>query len=180
MKILVMLHTFGGNGRIVCLYMAVTIALASVAVPGLAMSAYYLTDPEYVDEGGKQFWQIRVTCTDLNTKRFLVRSQDTDPWCAKHLLNFCSSDKAQAAINLCSQDYNIALDLSDAKQQKLEQDPVAEVNRQASDKFSLLQQQALIQSLQVELGQRKLDLRRREIELQKREIDMHKRIDTRL
>lgn len=172
-----MLHMFGRHGRIACLYLSATIALVSVAMPALGMSAHSVTNKEYVDEGGKKFWQIRVTCTDLNTKRFLVRSQDAAPWCAKDLPNFCSSEKIQAAINLCSQDYNMALDSRDAKLQTLEQNLVVEVSQRASRKFRLLQQKALIQSLQDELGQRKLDLRRREIELQKREIDMQNRID---
>lgn len=167
---------FGKNSGIGFLYLTVTLALAIVTVPAMAMTAYSITYKEYIEEDGKQFWQIRVTCTDLNTKRFLVRSQDSDPWCSKHLPSFCANEKVQAALNVCSYEYKLALQSTDGNQEKPETNFVAEVDQEDDNKSMLLQQQALIQDQRIELAQRKLDLRRRDIDLQKREIDVRDRI----
>ena len=168
---------FGKNSGIHCLYFAVAIALASITVPAIAMTAYSITYQEYIEEGGKQFWQIRVTCTDLETKRFIVRSQNKAPWCAKQLPNFCANDKVQTAVNICSPGYELAMESIDVKKEKSQQNLVAQLNQQRTNKSELLEEQATIQSQRVELAQRKLDLRRREIDLQKRELDMNNRME---
>ena len=167
---------FGKNSGIDFLYLTIAITLTVVAVPAMAMTAYSISYKEYIEEAGKQFWQIRVTCTDLNTKRFLVRSQDGDPWCAKHLPSFCASEKVQAALNICSYEYKLALQATDGTQEKPEPNFVPQVDQEDDNKSILSQQLALIQDQRIELAQRKLDLRRRDIDLQKREINVRDRI----
>ncbi|MFT4630436.1 MAG: hypothetical protein ACI9WC_001694 [Arenicella sp.] len=167
---------FRKNNGISFLYLMATITLAIVTVPAMAMTAYSITYKEHIEEAGKQFWQIRVTCTDLNTRRFIVRSRDKDPWCAKDMPSFCANDKVQAALNICSYEYKIALQSIEGNQENPEQNIEAQVDQEDDNKSVLLEQQALIQDQRIQLAQRKLDLRRRGIDLQKREIELRDRI----
>lgn len=167
----------GKSSALVCLWLSLAITLAFATVPAIAMTAYSVTYKELVEEGGKEFWQIRVTCTDLKTKRFLVQAQDQDQWCAKQLPDFCANHKIQAALNICSSDYELAVSLIDTKQGKPTKTPVSKSDQLPNNRSLLLQEQTLIQSERVELAKRKLDLQRREIDLEKRELEMFNRLE---
>lgn len=168
---------FGKNRVKNCIVLLFAAAFASLAISALAMTAYSITNKEIVEEGGKKFWQVRVTCTDLSTKRFIVQSLDEGMWCAKKLPDFCGASKIEAAVNVCGSDYRLSLGSRAAQEKENNENLAAQLDQKLSNKSLLLKEQSLIQSQRVELAQRKLDLRRRELDLQKLELDMLDKID---
>ncbi|MBX2837786.1 MAG: hypothetical protein KTR35_13085 [Gammaproteobacteria bacterium] len=136
-----------------------------------ALTAYSLRNKELIENGDQSYWQVRVTCSDLTTRRFITQQDEEGPWCARDVPEMCAIEKIDVAISVCSSEYRDALEIQRASNQ--ERDKLAADKDKA--RTELLEEKVLLQQQQVELVQRKLELRRREVDLQSRELNLLER-----
>lgn len=162
-----------GN-KLGALHFLLGIGVFLVSASTQALTAHSLTHKEIVREGGKEFWQIRVTCTDMSTKRFIIRTDEAGPWCSKDVSQLCGEDRIAAAVQVCSSEYRDAI-ASQGGPDQISEPPSAQQLAKQQQRAALLEEQINVERQRVELEQRKLDLRRREISLENRELELQQR-----
>ncbi|MEM7359530.1 MAG: hypothetical protein AAF431_10565 [Pseudomonadota bacterium] len=144
-----------------------------VTTGALALTAHSLTFKKYIEEDGRQFWQIGVTCTDYSARRMIVRPGDDGPWCAKEVPDMCGEDRILAAIKVCSVEYADAL----AKKQDTDQLAAARAEAEKLERRSaLVREQLELNQQLLEIEQKKLVLRTRDVELQRKELALRERL----
>jgi len=131
------------------------------------LQPYSLRSKEYIQAEGGSYWQIRVTCSDLNTRRFINRYEEDGPWCAQQVPELCAAEVIDAATNVCSSSFREALALENAKQV----DSSRDTPEQSRIRSELMIEKVALQEQRLKLAERKLELRRREMNLQKRELE---------
>lgn len=149
------------------------LALMCTSFTAIALTAYSVRDQELLQEGDRTFWQVRVTCTDIDTKRFIERPNADSPWCSREIATMCAADRVELAIEVCSTGYRIALE----EQQELEIAKEKRLQEQLQQRRSALRKrQSAVQRQREQLAQRKVNLRRKEIDLQQRELELANRL----
>lgn len=147
---------------------AVGLLICSLSFSTHALEAYSLRTKELIQEDGQSYWEIRVTCSDLNTRRFIVQLQEDGPWCAKQVPEFCFAETIDAAVGVCASSFRDELKSSTAN--------LVNSNKEAAEssrlRSQLLEEKVSVQRARATLAERKLELRRKEMDLQKRELEI--------
>ena len=125
------------------------------------LQPYSLRSIWYIEDAPRPYWEIRVTCDDQATYRYMIRYNKQDPWCAKQAADLCSEEKVELAFELCADTYADRIAESERQQELLAQ--------REQQRSALLQQEAELQRLRQALANRKAELQRRDQALRERE-----------
>lgn len=132
---------------------------------------YSLRAAWFIEDDGDPYWEIRVTCSDHETFRYMVRADESNPWCAKQAPELCSDRKLELAFELCKESYSNLI--AERQQQKSLQ--AEEVVQQNELRTQLMQQAEKLQQQRENLNRQKAELQRRERSLTARERDLFER-----
>jgi hypothetical protein len=145
--------------------------LTALTASAIDMLPYSLRQTWYIEDEARPYWEIRVTCSDHKTFRYMVRYDESAPWCAKKAPNMCFDDKLDVAFEICKDSYSTIVAES-KKSQSLKTEEIAQQDRLRSQ---LLAQEARLQERRENLNKRKAELQRKERELKARELDLLER-----
>ncbi|MEM7360920.1 MAG: hypothetical protein AAF431_17650 [Pseudomonadota bacterium] len=129
---------------------------------------YSLRQVWYIEDEERPYWEVRVTCNDLKTFRYMIRYEESAPWCAKQAPDLCAKEKVQLAFDICDDSFSERI-AEAQRQQTLEAEELARRDRL---KAELLQQAAVLQERRRQLDSRKAELQRREQALSARESEL--------
>lgn len=147
------------------------LVLITLTASAIDMLPYSLRQTWYIDNEEPPYWEIRVTCSDQQTYRYMVRYDESKPWCAKQASDLCYEDKLDLAFEICKESYTTII-AENNEQQLLESEEVAQQDRLRKQ---LLEQEARLQTQRADLNKRKIELERRERELRAREVELNER-----
>lgn len=144
-----------------CVLFSVT-AWAQNLVPYSLRSVWYIEDEE------RPYWEVRVTCNDLKTFRYMIRYEESAPWCAKLAPDLCAKEKVELAFEICDESFSARI----AETRRKQAQEAEELARRDSLREELLQQAAELQERRRQLNNRKAELQRRELALLAREREL--------
>lgn len=145
--------------------------LTALTASAIDLLPYSLRQTWYIEDEGRPYWEIRVTCSDQKTYRYMIRDNESKPWCAKQDSELCYEDKLDLAFAVCKDSY--AATVAASKQQTTQNsEDVAQQNRVREE---LLAREAQLDLRRENLQKRKLELQRKEQDLRSREIDLAER-----
>jgi len=142
--------------------------LISVSAWAQDLEPYSLRSVWYIEDTERPYWEVRVTCNDHETFRYMVRYDKSAPWCAKQVPDLCDKEKVVVAFEMCAESY-IDIIAEAQRQQALEAEELARRDRL---KTELLQEETVLQERRRLLNNRKADLQRREQALREREREL--------
>jgi len=172
---------FHGNILKLAVFNPATVIATCLALIGVYLSTsfvsaanlqpYSLRSIWFIEDADPPYWEIRVTCDDQRTYRYMVRYEQRGPWCAKQAPELCAEDKVELAFELCKSSY---ADIIAENQRKsaLEAEELAARDRQREE---LLRREAVLQERRQLLDGRKAELQRREQALRNREQSLAER-----
>ena len=153
----------------VCLMTFIGISLTAHAMTPSLMRAKELKQGPNGD-----FWEVRITCSDLETRRFIMQTEEKGEWCARDVPGLCDEEKIGAAMLVCAPEYRTALE----EAQRNGTSPVAatpESDANAEQRARLLQERVALQQQRLDLAEKKLEISRREMDLREREVNLLER-----
>lgn len=162
MKLVNLRTAISRNGLLI--FAALGLSLVPIHSSALNLEPYSLRVPWYIEGDGQPYWEVRVTCSDKQTRRFIVQYDQFGPWCLKQARNNCHAEKIDAAFEVCSGRFDDIL----AEQEKANAAAEGELAENDLLRERLRRQQASLQQQRRNLNSRKLQLERREQELQQR------------
>ena len=134
-----------------------TLLVLSSAFSAYAMEPYSLRSKMYIEDEGDPFWEIRVTCSDNKTRRFIVQYEERGPWCSKQIPDECSTEPIELALVVCATGFGKALEeAQERKRREAEQAAALELA-----KSTLLEEKQSLQQLKTQLIEKKEELERR-------------------
>lgn len=129
------------------------------------LNPYSLRSTWYIEDEEQPFWEVRVTCNDHQTFRYMRRYDESAPWCASEVPDLCSDRKLDVAFDMCDESYAGRL----AEYQEREARKARELAQRERLETELMQQANVLQQRRRELDNRKAELERKEQELRARE-----------
>ena len=147
------------------------ITIATLGASAIDLEPYSLRVAWYIEDDGDPYWEVRVTCTDKRTYRYIVQRVEHGPWCAKQAPDVCHTNKVELAFKVCSKSFSPTATAKQEDTAPIEDDS-AEKNRLREQ---LLAQKVALQQLRANLNRRKLEIQRKEQELNEREVSILER-----
>ena len=152
------------GGAAVAVLMGV-FSLASAMTPSLMRAK------ERIESPSGSYWEVRITCSDFETRRFIIQTEEDGQWCARDVPGLCDDAKIGAAVLVCEPSYREALAAQEGQQRQVTEESA----ETAREKARLLQERVALQRQRLDLAERKLELSRREMELREREVNLLER-----
>lgn len=144
------------------------VVLFSTAASAQNLVPYSLRSVWYIEDEERPYWEVRVTCNDHKTFRYMVRYEESAPWCAKQVPDLCAEEKIELAFDICSESFSIRV--AEAQEQQAQE--AEELARRESLRAELLQQAAVLEERRRQINNRKAELQRREQALSSREREL--------
>lgn len=147
------------------------VAVGGFVIPSQAMTPSLMRAKELKQGPNGDFWEVRITCSDLDTRRFIIQTEEDGDWCARDVPGLCDEKKIGAAMLVCAPEYRTALEKAGGSVNG-SPSTTGRVDPNAEERARLMQERVTLQEQRLDLAERKLNLSQREMDLREREVTL--------